>query len=138
VNLNNLLTYTFYHRNRIGLWVGPQISFSVISGSLHSSGSKRMRDLAFAPGLPADEAAALLIKDSLGKNKSYMDYTLSLAPVVGIDYTATGYVTVSADAGFRGGAHLVANDPGSRFRYEGFCEFAVLLRILKDSAPVEE
>jgi len=138
VNLNNLLTYTFYSQNKIGLWAGPQISFSAISGSKHSAGNKRMRDLAFVVVAPTDTVTAVLIKDWLSKNISYMDYTLSIAPVIGIDYAAREDLIVSADAGLRGGVHLTARDPGSMFRYEGFCELAVLLRINRDEAPKEE
>jgi hypothetical protein len=138
VNLTNLLTYSFYNRKSISLWVGPQIAFSVISGSIHSTGNKHLRDLVFVPGFSTDEIAMILIKDTLSRNNSFMDYTLCLAPVVGIDYTASEYFTISADAGFRGGVHLIANDPGNRFRYEGFCELAVLLRITKDSVPDEK
>lgn len=135
VNLTNLLTYSFYNRKKISLWVGPQIAFSVISGSINSTGNKHLRDLVFVPGLSTGEIAMLLVKDAMSRNNSFMDYTLCLAPVIGIDYAASEYFSISADAGFRGGVHLVANDPGNRFRYEAFCELAVLLRISKDSVP---
>jgi hypothetical protein len=137
LNLNNMLTYSFYNRNGVSLWVGPQIAFSVVSGRIHSAGNKRLRDLVFLPGIPRDEMVLILLGDALNRRRSFTDFTLGLAPVLGIDYLVNEYVVISADAGFRGGIHLKANNPGSMFRYEGFGEFAVMLRIVKESVPEE-
>jgi hypothetical protein len=134
LNLTNLLAYSFYHRNKISLRVGPQIAFSVVSGRVHS---KYQRDLVFIPWLPSDLRIAILLKDTLNRHKSYTDLILSLAPVIGLDINPDELFTVSLNAGFRGGVYLKTKDPGSDFRYEGFGEASVMLRIKEDPAREE-
>jgi len=120
--------------------VGPQIGLHVLSGNIYKAGDKYKREeYILSYGTPR-MMILILYNDRLKRNRDFSDFIFSIAPVIGMDFFPSDTVTVSVDAGLRACVHMnLRNSPAknSMYRYEGFLEASVLLRIMADTVQDE-